>query len=610
MQFGQIIKDILNKDNAVWIPDFGLLRYEDGSSKLIIDQSSVGSEIPLLSLIAQRHNLNAAEAKTMMNNSISVMKSALQSQGKYTIDGIGDIIEFNNSYQVLESKKNIFPSDFFGMSNFDFNQNKTSTDFYSEADKQPFEEPVKTNFNAPPTIEVEKTETIIKNEPVSNVTPPIVEPTIAPTDHSDEMKSEMDGFIEDAISRNETPQQEKSESLFDSFMIKIKGTSKPKKEEPLAEEPNLFSTSDNEVPNNTIEHEVESIRSLDKEDDTNSKDHNAVQETVIEPIMEYDGINRLKEEIDEDIDEDEIEDEDDEEIEEEVYADDEPLETITTTYIDPSTLSRRNIGKATYDQGYYEHLVNKRVASTSNIRWNLVLPVLGLLLALAFFIPWLVASSQGKNFLGMAPLWGSEKKEEKKVVQAVPTTVVDTASVDSTTMTSTKDSSTKLTTSTIPKTEHNIATSTSPKVDKTSGIASNTSIATKENTPPKTFAADNSTAKKQKASTGTASASTKTKDSTKVSEVASSSSKQSKIPANVLGKPYATANYTKGNHYLSFGQFKLPKHASKLKKDLNRLGVETDVVLVDGTYRVVIPYTNKDKAVSAAKDYPNTSVFE
>ena len=39
MQFGQIVKELLNRNNSVWIPQFGLLRYEEGSSKLIFDRS-------------------------------------------------------------------------------------------------------------------------------------------------------------------------------------------------------------------------------------------------------------------------------------------------------------------------------------------------------------------------------------------------------------------------------------------------------------------------------------------------------------------------------------------------------------------------------------------
>ena len=80
---------------------------------------------------------------------------------------------------------------------------------------------------------------------------------------------------------------------------------------------------------------------------------------------------------------------------------------------------------------------------------------------------------------------------------------------------------------------------------------------------------------------------------------------------NIIGKPYATANYTKGNHYLSFGKFKIASAAVKLKTDMKkRAGIETDVILVDGSYRVVVPFLSKEKAEEASKDYLSTTLFE
>ena len=83
------------------------------------------------------------------------------------------------------------------------------------------------------------------------------------------------------------------------------------------------------------------------------------------------------------------------------------------------------------------------------------------------------------------------------------------------------------------------------------------------------------------------------------------------VKVNIIGKPYATANYTKGNHYLSFGKFKIASAAVKLKTDMKkRAGIETDVILVDGSYRVVVPFLSKEKAEEASKDYLSTTLFE
>jgi bifunctional DNA-binding transcriptional regulator/antitoxin component of YhaV-PrlF toxin-antitoxin module len=43
---------------------------------------------------------------------------------------------------------------------------------------------------------------------------------------------------------------------------------------------------------------------------------------------------------------------------------------------------------------------------------------------------------------------------------------------------------------------------------------------------------------------------------------------------------------------------------------LRGIGVVTETVEIDGTYRVVIPYTNRKFAETAAEDYPNTIIFE
>jgi hypothetical protein len=86
--------------------------------------------------------------------------------------------------------------------------------------------------------------------------------------------------------------------------------------------------------------------------------------------------------------------------------------------------------------------------------------------------------------------------------------------------------------------------------------------------------------------------------------------KEPKIVVKPMPKVSMSASYRKGMSYLCFGTFKNPTVAKKLKSDLRGIGVVTETVEIDGTYRVVIPYTNRKFAETAAEDYPNTIIFE
>lgn len=597
MQFGQIVKELLNRNNSVWIPHFGLLRYEEGSSKLIFDRVSNGSEDALIAQLSQRNNLSPIEARTMLYNQVSLIKETIASNGKYALNGIGEIIEFDNSYQILEEKKSLFPSDFFGMSSFDFTENKTSTDFYSEAEKMKVEETPVAEQKATITPElVQEEKKVIVEEVISE--PPI--------------RSDLDSFIEESKQKREevesTPKEE-APSLFSDLFAKVKKTTKKKKEEPTREE-SLFNAIMEE------EHRVEEVAVLEEE---SVPEEIIVQEAPVEEIEEKEEIAPL-------------------EIVEEAETIEEPIEEEVTTEVEeilpeiieepeePTEIVRRNIGRANYDEGYYEHLVTSKSSKSEGIRLGRVLPIVAALAILAFFIPWIVASFQGKYFLGMNPLFDSNKKSDtKKITKTAP--ILDTAKrdslamakMDSTPISNNKDTLAKVippapakTAAAAAPTKQNTTTSVSPVVEKPkSGIASKPSITKtqNENTPPKTTAGVNSP-KKQTKKSEVANA-TAVKDSTKkTAEVVSIDKKGTAASKAVIGKPYATANYTKGNTYLNFGSFKIPKNAVKLKRDLNKLGVETDVINVDGTYKVVVSYTNKEKATAAAKDYPNTTVFE
>ena len=560
-------------------------------SSYLIEVSN-GSEDALIAQLSQRNNLSPIEARTMLYNQVSLIKETIASNGKYALDGIGEIIEFDNSYQILEEKKSLFPSDFFGMSSFDFTENKTSTDFYSEAEKMKVEQiPM-----------VEHTSTITP-EPVREEKKVVVEEIISEVP----IRSDLDSFIEESKQKMEevesTPKEE-TPSLFSDLVAKVKKTTKKKKEEPSKEE-SLFNAIMEEEP---IVEEVATPEEII-----------VPEEAPVEEIEEKEEIAPL--EIVEEAETIE------EPIEEEVITEVEEIlpEIIEEPEIEPAEIVRRNIGRANYDEGYYEHLVSNKSNKSEAIRLGRVLPIVAALAILAFFIPWIVASFQGKHFLGMNPLFNSKKKSDiKKIAKTAP--ILDTAKRDSLATTkmdstpiSNKDTVAKIITPAPAKTvaattptKPNTTTSVSPVVEKPkSGIASKPSITKtqNENTPPKTMAGVNSPKKQTKKSE--VAKATAVKDSTKkTAEVVSIDKKGSTAAKAVIGKPYATANYTKGNTYLNFGSFKIPKNAIKLKRDLNKLGVETDVINVDGTYKVVVSYTNKEKAMAATKDYPNTSVFE
>lgn len=86
--------------------------------------------------------------------------------------------------------------------------------------------------------------------------------------------------------------------------------------------------------------------------------------------------------------------------------------------------------------------------------------------------------------------------------------------------------------------------------------------------------------------------------------------KETKVAVKPMPKIPMSAAYRKGMSYLCFGTFKNPTVAKKLRSDMKNIGVVTETIEIDGTYRVVIPYTNRKFAETAAEDYPNTIIFE
>jgi hypothetical protein len=605
MIFGQLVKDILVKNNKVFIPEIGTIMYREGSSQIIVDHGTQGSTDPLISAITEKGNVGPLEAQTILSNFVSDIKSSLKSNGKYQLEGIGDLIDFNNGFQIMEEKKTLFPSDFFGMSNFDLGQNDQEYDFYANVSKESIPEV-----------------TIPKVEPQS-ITPSIIEEYIPPV--KDELAEEvMAPVIEVKPIIIETPP-----TIIDPVVEALEVIP-----------PNAIEASDDPMP---LEEKVKKTAKVKEEPieieekptkkpkaTKKTKDDKTIVEKIEEKVDSFkeetsDTFAALKADLLSDNEEDlDIEEEDD---------DFTPIETnanIEKEWIDPSSLARRNIGRSDYDQGFYDHLVNAD-SKSSKLRLGRVLPIILGLAVFGFMATWVAATMQNKLFLGMNPLWETKKSDLAKPVKQAP--IVQ--AIDSVNR---KDSNSVIKADSVkknellpidPKTKAAIAEPIKT-IDKPAPGTKpqSTKIGEKQVPPTKLKAetvAKGSTVLDKKATLpkpqNSKTAESKTKDLKKDSTAKSnlktlkvkdtSSKKQAAKGIAIVGKPFATANYTKGNHYLSLGNFKIPKNAQMLKMELKkRAGVETDIINVDGTYRVVIPYTNKSKAVEATKDFPNSSIFE
>lgn len=563
MIFGQVVKNILDKHQEVWIPTIGLLAYDKATSKLGLDVYGSGNDQDIIHLISEIKQVSYGEARGILIQEVEAIKSSIKEKGNYAIDGLGEISWKNGSY-LFEPKKALFPTNFFGENSFN------PTIFQDNTKK----EPIKNTFE----------NTFIKVEP-KVVTPketPKVEKIVEPISPKIEPVEEKKHIAEVS-----TPKD-----LFDATV------NEKKEVEPIVQ--------DIVVPEPTIVEKDTEVENLNS-NNTEFTHHEEDVEIIEEKIPTYD-LNITPVELEP------------EPIEESIYE--EPIKEVRQLVIDEP---RRNIGKAKYDEGYYDF--DLTLDDSNQRKWGLVgLLAIGVL-ALGFFIPWIIASSKGSEFLGLAPLWSSKKPENIVKKDPIIPTKVDSTIVDSTKLITkatdtiaksieTTISNQNTTNNTASKAASNTATTPTTK----SSIA--TTIQTK-NTPPKTPSTSLNTSKKTLAVATTkiektngvvttqkeaASLSTKNNISDSSSK-SSASTKNQKI--NVIGKPYATANYTKGNYYLSFGKFKVPSAATKLKRDMKtRAGVETDIILIDGTYRVVIPYLSKDKAEAASKDYVSTTLFE
>lgn len=625
MIFGQILKNVLDKNQSVFIPTVGLLGYDKATSKLGLDVYGSGSDSDLIHLIADIKQISHGEARGILIQEIESLKSTVFSQGKYNIEGLGEILFSNGSFQ-FESKKALFPTDFFSGSNFN------SAVFQDNTKKED------ANIFSSTFIKVETTK-VESKKPETTV---------------------IDNKISSVETTNEfSPIIEPPKDLFEAAQIEAEQTQKPKS---LLDNVKDFFSSSSKKIENKIEETTENIEELleDTKESVEQQWNEAVQmvENKVEeiaddadstpsidynvpPVVEEDFTTKILNEITQDETELDIEEDELDQIEEEQIeqTQEEKIEIAPPVIEEPKKIvldePRRNIGNARYDEGYYDY--DLTLESEKPNRWPMVAGLSALLIGGGFMAAWIIASYQGKHLGSLAPLWNTKKEDVKKakpIAIQKDTTVLDTALMANQANTPNnvlKDSS--LNKSNNPTTISQTNTqnkAVTPIPEKTSKITSTQPTQTnqKNTTTPKTPLSSDPVSKKSvavatdknknqevKSSAKDAASISATKDPQDVAKNKVKDTTKKTIAklekVNVVGKPYATANYTKGNYYLSFGKFKIATAAVKLKNDMKKkAGIETDIILLDGTYRVVVPYLSKEKAEAASRDYVSTTLFE
>lgn len=636
MVFGQILKNVLDKNQSVWIPTVGLLGYDKASSKLGLDVYGSGTDHDLIHLISEIKQVSSGEAKGILIQEVENLKSSAIHQGKYTIEGLGDILFSNGSFQ-FESKKTLFPTDFFGGGNFN------PSAFKDNASKE------ESNIFSNAFIKVEP-----PKKEIPKVEVPIVEVPKVETPQVEIPQVEVPKVEEVSIENNFATEQEQPKDLFEAAAFE--NEQKPESKSILDSVKDFFSSGTKKVEE-TIEESTENVqetvedwseRIKEKVDEVTESISPDLELGKEEEIKEEDFTTRILNEISQEEETDEIEEDDfEEELEKELETEEEIEEEELVAPIvskEPKTIvidePRAKIGNARYDEGYYDY--NLTLEDEKPNRWPLVAGLSAAFLIGGFLLAWVIASFQGKQLLGLNPLWNSKKQDIKKIEPTIAK--ADTTKLDSAQMKAQiaiadsirLDSLNKIKTTpaatapiaqaqTTPTKAATPATTAPSKTPSTQPAQTNNKNTSTPKTPTsadpvgkKTVAVATEKNKKTDDVSGVKGAAsvasntdTKVSKDKKVKDTSAKSTLAKVEKINVIGKPYATANYTKGNHYLSFGKFKIASAAVKLKNDMKKkAGIETDIILLDGTYRVVVPYLSKDKAEAASKDYVSTTLFE
>ena len=585
MQISHLLEELLLKHENVFVPQLGQLSYKNTTADmegatfvpakrtLALDVFSSNDDGLLTAAISRKLEISLDAAKEKGSLLIEEVLADIKSNNPLVLKGIGKIV-YQNGFQTQELGVAGIPSDFFGLNSIDTSSVNTSGNSLYDFDSK--------KIDVTPAInEVQEIQKTIEN-PVQPVKF-IVEEDQTPS----EIKTIDDLF---PVEQVETPQEEKDPIDATSQVISLDSLI-PQEETPIEVQEEEIQEIETEfaIENETVSSWVEEIEASHQQE---SEDQEEPMQEVQE-VEEADEILLAESEMQEK--ETILESIYEEETEKIVESEEEEAPVEQIKYID--TVENENVKKrlSRYDDDLdYVITPTKSDEDSNRGGWFKVAALLFLFFGLAFLIPWIYATMQCQTFIGLKPLWNANCKTiaTEKPKDSVITPVVqktDSLSKD------TSKNAVVVPVEEVAKKPENVAINTTPaKKETATPIVSNEpkKAAPKEN--PKNVASN--TPKKEVKATENPS---KENVAKKAKEEA-----PAKLPKG------ATASYKKGLTYVCFGTFNNANTANRLRSELKSLEVLTETVLIDGTYRVVIPYVNRKYAEKSAEDFPNTIIFE
>jgi hypothetical protein len=585
MQISHLLEELLLKHENVFVPQLGQLSYKNTTADmegatfvpakrtLALDVFSSNDDGLLTAAISRKLEISLDAAKEKGSLLIEEVLADIKSNNPLVLKGIGKIV-YQNGFQTQELGVAGIPSDFFGLNSIDTSSVNTSGNSLYDFDSK--------KIDVTPAInEVQEIQKIIEN-PVQPVK------FVVEEDHTpSEIKTIDDLFPQEQLVIHEETKIEISETTqvisLDSLI--------PQEETPIEVQEEEIQEIETEfaIENETVSSWVEEIEASHQQE---SEDQEEPMQEVQE-VEEADEILLAESEMQEK--ETILESIYEEETEKIVESEEEEAPVEQIKYID--TVENENVKKrlSRYDDDLdYVITPSKSDEDSNRGGWFKVAALLFLFFGLAFLIPWIYATMQCQTFIGLKPLWNANCKTiaAEKPKDSVITPIVqktDSLSKD------TSKNAVVVPVEEVAKKPENVAINTTPtKKETATPIVSNEPKKATPKENPKNVASN--TPKKEVKATANPS---KENVAKKAKEEA-----PAKLPKG------ATATYKKGLTYVCFGTFNNANTANRLRSELKSLEVLTETVLIDGTYRVVIPYVNRKYAEKSAEDFPNTIIFE
>lgn len=584
MQLSHLLEELLLKHEFVFVPQLGQLSYKTTTAgihgdtfvpakrKLELDVFNLQDDGLLTALISRKLEISIDDAKEKRNQIIDAAVSEIKNNSPLTLKGIGKIV-FNNGFQTQEISVASIPSDFFGLNSIDSASASISgNSLYDFESKKMDESPIK-NVEQEIQKVIEKPVTPVKYIVEEDDTPTEIKTIddLFPYEHPAPQNIEqiINEEVSQVVSIDATiPQEEMpNEEHIQEDIEKV--------ETEFAIENETISNWVEEIEASHQEEFIEAPETIDEINEPQETDESLLadvemqeKETILESIL---------------IENEHIDD-----------AEEESVEQIK--YID--TVANENVKRRLnrYDDDLDYVITPSKTDEDSNSGgWLKVAALLFLFFGLAVLIPWIYATMQCQNFIGLKPLWNANCKtitiEKSKDTSKAPIAQrMDSVSKD------TSNNLVAFPSEVIAKKPETVTNNSTPAKNETQAPAAvsgeNKKVTSKENT--KELASN--TNKKEVKSTENLSKENVVK---KPKEEA-----PTKLPKG------ATVSYKKGLTYVCFGTFNNVNTANRLRSELRSLEVLTETVFIDGTYRVVIPYVNRKYAEKSAEDFPNTIIFE